>query len=609
MKSLMLHLAVLRQMHGWVGTHSEKDEVTLSDRFAREGMPFLEVTLPTLDDALIEGLSTGVLPAIAGFRKRKGSALPCFLHSFWVEIFDKDGLLIAEPSVTHIRAIRQIARLHKKLFRVCSDDAVRKAVGKFWETDRNLRSDISFASTLSEIGQYLFAEVVRPLAQGITWLTCKHGPGATAERLDSVQRFQFDGISPVLLEAVGPEFFRATWSRLYESPPTTAERPARLVAVPKTATKPRLISIEPAANQFVQQGIKDVLEVGLDRIRICSYRSQVPNQDLAREASLSGALATLDLSEASDRVSYDVVKALFSWSTPFLKWLDVTRSRDVDLQPLGRDGKTVIMRGLNKFASMGSALTFPVETMVFTTIVAYSVLMTEGKRITRANVRQLMSRDDLRIYGDDIIVPVDCVPTLISSLTRLGLVVNESKSFWTGFFRESCGADYYHGIPVQPVYVRQLPPETRHDVTEIVSLSSLRDQIFTIYGDGPAIDLIDEWVISILRVYPWAEDPTASAGIARRGAVKDARWNSALQRHESYLHVPHYKREATKADGWVQLEAALHRLGRREEMMIDLSKVGIYQPVPLGEIADLKKITHHGRPSSAKLKRRWVPTT
>jgi hypothetical protein len=84
----------------------------------------------------------------------------------------------------------------------------------------------------------------------------------------------------------------------------------------------------------------------------------------------------------------------------------------------------------------------------------------------------------VRTYGDDIIVPVRYVRSVVSELETFGFKVNASKSFWTGYFRESCGKDYYKGEDVSVVRVRRVFPTQRSDAQEIISVVSLRNQLY-----------------------------------------------------------------------------------------------------------------------------------
>jgi hypothetical protein len=111
---------------------------------------------------------------------------------------------------------------------------------------------------------------------------------------------------------------------------------------------------------------------------------------------------------------------------------------------------------LNKFASMGSALTFPVQSIVFA-IIAIGVGSYLHPRRDLASIAQ-----EVRVFGDDIIVPVDWVALLRSILERVGLKINESKTFSEGNFRESCGMDAFMGHDVTPAYLRWPSTELVH---------------------------------------------------------------------------------------------------------------------------------------------------
>jgi hypothetical protein len=199
------------------------------------------------------------------------------------------------------------------------------------------------------------------------------------------------------------------------------------------------------------------------------FNDQEPNQLLAKEGSLTGSLATLDLSEASDRVSFQLVRTMFSRYPLLSEAIDVTRSMRAEV-----DGYGVIP--LAKYASMGSALCFPIEAMVFLTIIFVGIEQSTNTQTSLKSIKRLMGR--VRVYGDDIIVPVHYVHCVISELESFGMRVNASKSFWTGKFRESCGKEYYDGHDVTLSRVRRVFPTSRTDSEEIISLVSLRNQMF-----------------------------------------------------------------------------------------------------------------------------------
>lgn len=208
--------------------------------------------------------------------------------------------------------------------------------------------------------------------------------------------------------------------------------PGALGFVAKNAKTFRSIVVEPFLNGLLQLGIGDAME---KRLRFCGLdiKTQPEKQGrAARVGSLTGQLATLDLSSASDTIAYWLVKYLLP--DAWFKLLNAARSGIV------RYKKTDHV--LEKFSSMGNGFTFPLETLIF-----YSLAL---------SVTPEGARSEVGVFGDDIIVPTGAVPDLLHGLELCGFVVNSAKSFTDGPFRESCGCDYYNGIECRPKYMKHL---------------------------------------------------------------------------------------------------------------------------------------------------------
>lgn len=111
------------------------------------------------------------------------------------------------------------------------------------------------------------------------------------------------------------------------------ERPTRLIAVPKTATKPRLIAAEPTCMQYMQQAIQKSLvgqlTLGHTTSWLVGFADQIPNQEMARVGSEDGSLATLDLSNASDSVANWLIEDLFGNFPIFLEAIQACRSMNI----------------------------------------------------------------------------------------------------------------------------------------------------------------------------------------------------------------------------------------------------------------------------------------
>lgn len=204
--------------------------------------------------------------------------------------------------------------------------------------------------------------------------------------------------------------------------------PARLNFVPKSAKTYRSVCVEAGLNVTYQLALGSFMAKRLAAFGI-DIRDQSLNQRRALEGSLTGALATLDLSSASDTVSRELVFELLP-----LEWADLLkwgRSSIVELP----SGETMTQE---KFASMGNGYTFPLETLIFWGLAAACC----------------DCDSDATVYGDDIVLPSDKFELLSEVLRYAGFLVNAGKSFHTGPFRESCGKDYFRGIDVRPFYAK-----------------------------------------------------------------------------------------------------------------------------------------------------------
>lgn len=588
MKSLVLHRAVLRHQAKLCNVSLERDVVTLENRYGSEGDHFSEVVLPRLDDALTYGLKYGVLPLVEGFAF--SGDLPIFLRPLWEQVFDVDGLLLEDANASAILAIRQISRLHKKIFEVCSPEAEAKEVQNFLSTDAEVGSyELPDALHVRRAIRALYGRVLASTDWSV--VDGRHGPGAVAEKLDAVARWDFGPTNPEITE-VFPDPYPQVYS--FPLPECEGSPKGRLVAVPKTAVKPRLISIEPVGHQFIQQSIKDVLYRAFERIPMVSLSSQEPNRVLAEIGSHSGDLATLDLSEASDRLSYDFVMDSFRDFPGFRRAIDACRTRVISVEGHG-DVE------LKKFASMGSALTFPLQVMLFSSITCAAIALEEGGEFGRT-VRSLAYSGFLRVYGDDIIVPAEHYRPVVAGLEAFGLKVNNLKSFSTGLFRESCGADFYSGHDVTPVYRRRRDPEGRHSTSEVVSLISFANQYHDRYGHSPIPDLVHEWLRARTGInFTRHPNPSEFGGLSVVGALDGPRrYNVALQREEVRSYALRASNKKHSASERAQLLYALDSV--RGSVCPDdsevLSSPGILIP---------GRTLSYGVSASTHIKARWVP--
>lgn len=242
----------------------------------------------------------------------------------------------------------------------------------------------------------------------------------------------------------------------------------RVELVAKNWKTSRTIACEPEGNVFLQLAFDEFVKRRLRRIGI-NLSSQDRNRELALEGALSGELATIDLSMASDTLSYNTVAWLLP--QPWFRFVDDVRC------PCGSG---VFKGKYAKFSSMGNGTTFPLETLVFAT----ACRAVGSKRYS--------------VYGDDIIIETELVSDLLRLLRFLGFVVNTEKSHITGPFRESCGANWFGGDDVTPFYVRDIDRRKAvmcHLVNGLMSIGTPSGALWDY-----AYRLIDEWHLPLVPV-------------------------------------------------------------------------------------------------------------
>ncbi len=238
------------------------------------------------------------------------------------------------------------------------------------------------------------------------------------------------------------------------------EVPSRIIAVPKSAKGPRLIAAEPSAHQWLQQLVLSQLVRRLERSPISSsvrFDDQTRNRECARSGSIDGSIATIDLSSASDRLSCWLVERIFRGNITLLERLHACRTRSA--QWCASEDYPDFRIVLKKFAPMGSACTFPVQSIVYC-IVAMGVRLHLSRTYPTTLAIEHASAG-ISVFGDDIAVKQGDCALVARALEYLGLKVNASKTFYTGKFRESCGIDAWGGYDVTPPYILTLQSGVR----------------------------------------------------------------------------------------------------------------------------------------------------
>lgn len=211
----------------------------------------------------------------------------------------------------------------------------------------------------------------------------------------------------------------------------------KISCVPKKYNKSRLVGTPATYNTFVQKGTDIYMRRLLKERGGIDLARQDINQQMAFEGSLEDCpnpYVTEDVKDASNSVLIEVVRTLFT--DEWFSFLNRTRSPGYTLPNGAGSGRFEL------FVSMGNGFCFPLETSIFASICVAACKLA-GVPV------------DFRVYGDDIIVRQDVILLVREILRSLGFRTNTDKSYAFGPFRESCGANWYGGRDVTPVFWRK----------------------------------------------------------------------------------------------------------------------------------------------------------
>lgn len=497
----------------------DRDIITIQQRYENEGYGFLTVSLQALGDALVRGLSTGLFACPTGFKKVRKGAIPRVFSGLLCKVFESStGKLREDADIGVIKALYGAIRLMKKTQLSPENEALlhKKAVNGFFQDDEAARTVVipdRHAHHLGRVSKLLLNSLNEKEAKDAIY---RHGPGGVEEGYTANQKWKAVSSELTSGSLDGTDFglevqaqHHITWLHKNRSDsgrhvypklrPLRAvelvgdvhghrstnlvpvslfgQRPrgatARLISVLKNSTSRRTITVEPVLKQFIQQGLKTQLRQAIEECRILSasiaITDQSKNQVLALEGSLSDNWATIDLKSASDLLSVKLVEIVFGHHGQFFDHMMDCRSSSVysDLTEA---------KDLGKFAGMGNALTFPVQSVCFAAVSIAAILDTWGKSPSYWACRRASRH--VRVYGDDIIISTEYAHQVVDWLQQVGLKVNLKKSFLKGNFKESCGVDGFKGVDITPLYLKHRPDDNSTDPSVIAGLVSLSNHMW-----------------------------------------------------------------------------------------------------------------------------------
>lgn len=597
-------------------TSMDRDLITIRSRVKAEGLSFLTITLPSFAKAFErsleqESIDPKLFPA---FSKTRGSnrLIPRFLSGIVSMVFDhRDGTLRPDASIEAIDAVRQLCLTFNKIKKECTNARKAKAIKAYLQCEEDLRAirlaDWNYRKDYDSICSIAFGGVFNDLQENLfgNGLVPKHGPGAVVEKLSGNAKYRNRTWTRRLARAMPPDNYvfsnSESWidgSKYLKILSQGEEQPVKVIFVPKTQKTPRVIAIEPSHMQYAQQAVmlELVPRIEADPILGMSihFTDSSINGSLARASSIHKNLATLDMSEASDRVHSALVVAMFRKFPGLMQAIFACRSSHARL-PNGQ------VLALKKFASMGSALCFPIESMVFYVLCVLAGLKVKGYHISQANIATVSAA--ITVFGDDLIVPVAWRATVEDIMESVGLRMNRSKSFSNGSFRESCGVDAYKGHLVTPVYVRTSMPKTRRDTEELLSAVATQD-LFYKKGYWCTAAFMREIIEDLYGPLPHVTDNSSVVGwksFQQHYSIE--KWNKVLHRFEIHGLTVKTKTKKDMLVGYDRL-FKFHLLKAQQEIAMLIIKPAYgkkFNPEPL-EVATFEESTLRG---SVYTKRRW----
>jgi hypothetical protein len=476
-------------------------------RITSEGITFVSKSLPDLGKACETSIISGEpIKVPKTFNCHWKSVLPSLMWEQFHVLFDDTGTprqTETEDAVWAYFVIRQVCLAFSKAKDIPSRMTPDEAMTSFKERIVE-QPAITAPSWLLNEARALIRRIVMDgdglhpmLKQWVETPIGKHGPGAVAEKEKGLDKWNFRRID-------GADLRLYRFNDRSPLPQGVAKPYSRLCVVPKDFKSLRSICIEPKEFQFAQQGIWKCLKDLLHENRLSRKAINFEHQEYSAELCKRKDLATIDLKDASDTVRLKLCRLLFP--KEFFSLVTRYRSRKIAV-------KGDLVRP-TCFASMGSALCFPIETMVFWAI-------------ARVSIHPETWAKPVRVFGDDIVVPKEDAQFVVKMLESCGFKVNHSKTCIDTPIRESCGAYTYASRDVRVVRFKASHCDDPRDwISLIESARLLNEMMLSKSAYSVALQLKQFWHV-----------PFGHFGLPKspEGYSCQSRWNAKLQRRELRL--------------------------------------------------------------------------
>jgi hypothetical protein len=222
-----------------------------------------------------------------------------------------------------------------------TDDQIQEAQASYLATEEANRQWNSWFNNLDFKG-HLFRsarQIVARIIYRIDWsqISPSHGPGSVFPSRRPSEKTNWETKYLSISEyypwdsnfALLPNYWEEAGCYLEEKD-LEADILCSLVCVPKDSRGPRLISVHPCEAIWIQQGQRKKLEAAITRHPYTRDRivfdDQSVNGECARASSASRELCSLDLKEASDRLTTSLIEYLFGGAYP---WISSSRATSV----------------------------------------------------------------------------------------------------------------------------------------------------------------------------------------------------------------------------------------------------------------------------------------
>lgn len=420
----------------------------------------------------------------------------------------QEALQDRRNNASDIRYWLQLSQVFKKIPGSTHSDVV---LGKFATRQTMVGRNVFLKDAMVRKGRRYIRSIIGD-DPGEFLDLCRHGPGATAERVNHLDKYALLHQTPRTLPCgvIDP------LGRLPQSSFKPSDT-SRVVVVEKDYRGGRVIAAEPVVHQFLQQGLGRTMRERLIRSG-CRHLDDA-SLHINRLTHRASTVATVDLSDASDWLSMRLVAALLP--TKWLHALFSARTRFCQVGP-----QTVENRSA---ATMGNGFCFPLLTLI-----CMCACHVSGAR-----------SHDYSVFGDDIIIADRYYDELVFVLACFGLHVNHAKSFRAESpFAETCGYDLWkpQAAQVRPKFLRSHVPTT--SAYDIMKLCEFQQWCWLRGAKRSA-----GFVRTIAPDHKLASTtPLSGAWLSDHDTVR-TRWNKATQVLEYQLPGGYVPRRPANLDG------------------------------------------------------------